>query len=456
MEEGLVTKWGKLQDVMGARNPTLLAGSGMSDNPDAYAAAKEAAQQSLKTLNGKAPSISYIFFAGDYDPYEINRGLMEVLKDSEFVGGLGDSVIYNDTVMEKGIVVASIQSDFLHVGIASADGFSEDSFEAARKVTKEALSKVSLDSYVDPYMQALRLKGGDIRGIVKIPPYYIHVFTTGFKLPKMGDENKIVVGISDVTGRQVPIWGGAFETSIENFNKKYEIYSLHSGKVYKDGLIIIFMSTSMLYGYSLAHGAKKTGPLSVVTKTSMGGYVVDEISGQKTADWYAKQLNMSKEKFVNGALALSITQRYPIGMVDNMGNIVVRGGGIPSGPNNDSLAFAAPVIEGSPIFLMDGSTDNLFNAITEISNDVHKYTEETASPELVLITSCFTRRNVMGPQFSEDMKRLKDSLGTQRLVGFTSSGEIGSREGELANCHHLTDNVFAFYNKLLTSKKQEG
>ena len=72
---------------------------------------------------------------------------------------------------------------------------------------------------------------------------------------------------------------------------------------------------------------------------------------------------------------------------------------------------------------------------------------------MILITSCFTRRNVMKEEFSQDMKKLKESMGNPTLVGFTCSGEIGAKEGELANCHHLTDNIFVFYGRLLINKK---
>lgn len=452
MDEGLVTKWGKLQNAKSAKAGSLSTGSGMSKNKDAYKAAKEAAKQALEGLNGKMPTISYVFFSGDYDPYELTKGLKEILKDTEFIGGLGGSVIYDNQVLDKGIVVACIQSDFLHVGVASADNASQNSFDAAQKVTKAALAKLSIDNYIDPYMQALRLKGGNIRGIVKVQPYYLHVFANGFKLPKMGEENKIILGISDVVGRQVPIWGCSFETALENIMGKYEIYSLHSGKVYKDGIIVAFSVTSMLYGYSMAHGAQKIGSLDVVGKTSFDGYVVDEISGQKPVDWYAKKLKMNKKKFIDSVMTLGLTQRWPIGMVDNLGNVVCRGGGVPAGPNNESLAYPAPVIEGAPIFLMDGAPKNLFNATKEIVNDIRNYTEEDTKPDLILITSCLTRKSVLKEQFPTDLQNLKKGFGGSKLVGLTTSGEIGSKEGDLANCHHLTNNIFVLYNKLLIRK----
>ena len=455
MDDGLMTKWGKIQDVKTASESSLSVGSGFSKNPDAYTAAKEAAQQALVGLNGKKPTLSYVFFSGDYDPQALTKGLLEILKDTEFVGGMGGEVIYDDQVMEKGVVVASIQSDFLHVGIASVDNASENSFEAAKKVTAEALSKISIDNYIDPYMQAQRLQGGNIRGIVKIPPYYIHVFVNGLKLPKMGEENKIILGISNVVGRQVPIWGGSFDPALEKLMDvgKYEIYSLHSGKVYKDGLIVIFTSTSVLYGYSMAHGAKKSGSIEVIGKVSSDGYILEEISGQKPVEWYAKKLNMDKKKFIDSVMTLGITQRWPIGMVDNLGNIIVRGGGIPTGKNGESLAYAAPLVEGAPIFLMDGDPKNLFDATNQIINDIQNYTEETSAPKLVLLTSCLTRKGVMKDQFPKDLKKLKSGFGGSVLLGFTTGGEIGSKEGDLANCHHLTNNVFVFYNTLLINKK---
>ena len=452
MGEGLVSKWTKLQKVKeGKTDRKLLIGTGMSTKDSAFEAAKEAAENALKELNGKKPTISYAFFSGDYDPYKLSEGLQSILKGTEFVGGLGDRVIFGNQVIEKGIVVASIQSDFLHVGVASKENVSADPYEIAKKTTKEALSKLTVDNYVDPYLQALRMKGGDIRSIVKIPPYYINVFTKGFQLPKMGEETRIILGISDVVGRQIPIWGGSFETALEKVMTKYEIYSLHSGKVLKDGLIIVFNSSSLLYGNSIAHGCKKTGEISVITKTSMGGYVVDEISGQKPVDWYAKRLKMDKKDFLGKVMVLGLTQRWPLGMPDNLGRFVIRGGGVPIG---DSLAYVAPLIEGAPVYLMDADPKNLFSATEEIIKNIQEYTEETQAPKLLLITSCLSRRAVLQKDLEKDLQNISTSFGNAPLVGFTCSGEIGSKAGDLATFHHVCNNIFAFYDKLLAQQKK--
>ena len=102
---------------------------------------------------------------------------------------------------------------------------------------------------------------------------------------------------------------------------------------------------------------------------------------------------------------------------------------------------------------MDGDPNNLFDATNQIVTDIQKYTEEKNNPKLVLLTSCLTRKGVMKDKFPDDLKTLKKGFGGATIVGFTTGGEIGSKEGDLANCHHLTNNVFVFYDKLLTNKK---
>ena len=161
---------------------------------------------------------------------------------------------------------------------------------------------------------------------------------------------------------------------------------------------------------------------------------------------------MDKKKFIDSVMTLGLTQRWPIGMIDNLGNVIIRGGGVPTGKNNESLAYVAPLVEGAPIFLMDGDPKNLFDATNQIVNDIQQYVEEKGTPELMLITSCLTRRGVMKDQFPEDLRRLKKGFGNAKLLGFTTSGEIGSKEGDMANCHHLTNNLFVLYDRLLIKK----
>lgn len=430
---------------MKEKESALTVGTGYSISSDPVKAAKEAAMSAIAPLKGKAPTITYVFFAGDYDPNKLNEGLMSVLGGTEFVGGSADAVYFEEKMFRKGIVVASIQSDYLHVGVASIDNVSKSPREAAREAVSKALEKLSIDKFVDPYLQFTRMKNAHVKWMVKIPSFFVFAFSRGMKLPQMGEEMKIINGISDEVGLDVPIYGGSFGVELEKLftGKPYDIYSLHSGKVLKDGLIITVNVCSHLYGLSMAHGAKRLNKFGYISGVDKGGYVVTSISGKKPVDWYAEQLGISKEKFVKNYLEL--TQLKPLGVPDLYGNYVIRAGGV---PNGDFMAFTAPFIEGWPVYIMDADPKNVVSAPAEVAKDIMEYTSETGPAAFCLAILCASCRVVLKENVVEDLKSLKKKFRAP-IIGFSSFGEIGSKPGGGTGFHHLNADIFVLYSKML-------
>ena len=428
------------------KEKNIYVGIGVSKTDDPFQAGKEAAEMAAKSLEGKKPTISYIFFAGDYDPYKLNDGLKSVLDGSEYVGGSADAVFFEDDILRKGVVIASIYSNYLHVGIASSDNVSSDPYEVAKATTVEALSKVAIDKYLDPYLLFTRMRKGSVKWMLKIPSFYIHVFSRGMKLPVMGDETKIIKGIADEIGLNIPIGGGSFGTSLENLfgGKPYEIYTLHSGKILKDGLVIVVNTCSLLYAQSIAHSCKRTDNFGFISKVSGGGYVVSEISGEPAVDWYSKQLKMPKEEFLKNTM--TITQRYPLGIPDNFGNFIIRGAGVHS---EGTLAYVAPFVEGWPAYLMDANPDYLMETSKEISGDIKQYTSQASQPALGFAVLCASRRAILQERLKGELKSLKDSFNGMPIIGFSCFGEIGSKPGLPSSFQHMSSNIFTFYDKLL-------
>lgn len=423
----------------------LLVGTGYSTDKDSVKAAVEAAKMSLSFLRGKAPTISYIFFAGDYDVEKLNKGLVSILGGTEFIGGSADAVYFETKMFRKGIVVASIQSDFLHVGIASVDKVSKNPRDAARKAVSSALEKLSIDKYVDPYLQFTRMKNANVKWMVKIPSFFVFAFSRGMKLPQMGEEMKIINGISDEIGLDVPIYGGSFGVELEKLftGKPYEIYSLHSGKILRDGLIVSVNVCSHVYGMSMAHGAKRTDKFGYISSVSNDGYVVTGISGKNPVDWYANQIGISREKFLKNHMEL--TQLKPLGIPDIYGNYIIRAGGV---PNNNNMAFTAPFVEGWPVYLMDASPKNVLDAPAEVSKDIMDYTSEKGSASFCLAVLCASCRVVLKDNVVEDLKILKKKFNAP-IIGFSSFGEIGSKTGAGTGFQHLNANIFVIYSKML-------
>ncbi len=423
-------------------------GAGFSENSDSFTAAKEAASTALDNLVKnckKKPTITYIFFSGNYDVNELSKGLKSILDGTEFIGGSADAVFYKEKTYLKGIVVLSIQSDYLNIGVASSDNVSSDPYKIAKKTIEEALKKISLDKYVDPYLLFTRMKKSDVKWMLKIPSFFVMVFSRGMKLPKMGDETLIIKGIADMIGVNVPIWGGSFGTSLDNLfgGKPYEIYAIHNGKVMKDGLIISVNSCSLLYGNSLAHGCVRTDSLGFVSKVSGNGYVVEEISGENAINWYCKKLKMNKTEFLKNTT--TVTQRYPLGIPDVYGNFVIRGGGVHV---NGKLAYVAPFIEGWPVYVMNAEPKNLLKTAKEVTDDIKNYTSKEKAT-VVIAGLCASRRASLGKDLEKELQDIKANLGGAEIVGYSCFGEIGSKPGLPPNFGHLTANIFAFYDEML-------
>lgn len=429
------------------KNSHLIYSIGLSKAKDSYNAGKEAASKSLKGLKNKKPKISLVFFAGNYDPYKLSKGLKSVLNNSEFVGGSADSVFYNNFLSKEGVLVVSLYSDYLNVGVASYENASKDPRNIAKKTILEAMSKVPINKYVDPYLLFTRMKNTDVSWMVKIPSFFVILFTRGIKLPVMGDETKIIKGISEVIGLQVPIFGGSFGTDAMKVlnNQPYEIYMLHSGKVMKDGLIILFNSTSLLYSNSMANGCKPTEKEGFISEVQNNGFVVTKISNKDAVDWYAEQLGLSRDEFLKNVRFL--TQLNPLGIPDHLGNYLIRGGGIYTGKG---LAYVAPLVKGWPVYIMDGSAKNLMDAADELQEDIDNYLNKKEKPALIFSTLCVTRELVYQKDTIKEVKKLRKKFRNANVVGFTCFGETGSKVGQQAKFEHVTLNILNIYNKLMT------
>ncbi|MBI4053428.1 MAG: FIST C-terminal domain-containing protein [Candidatus Diapherotrites archaeon] len=455
MVEGIITKWSKLQKLKEkGKTSRITVGIGLSETKNSVTATKEAAQKALKQLNGKKPTISYVYYSGEYDPNEINKGLIEELGGTDYVGGSTDRVLYNDRIIDNGILIVSLQSDFLHVSIASAENISKDPYGIAKKTIKEAVSKLTLDQYIDPYLQVSRMKQGNVEWLLKIPSYFVIVYSRGLKLPVMGDETKIVNAVFNVLGPNVPLFGGSYGAPIEKLfgGQPYEINIFHNGKVLKDGLVVIINAGNILYGQALEHGAVRTDKIGFVSKTSNEGYIVNEISGRNVIDWYAEEIGISREEFEKSSQ--TITQRWPLGTPDGYGNYIIRGAGVYSKQNGkDSLGYVAPLIEGWPVYIMDAKQENLMKASDAISTKIQEFTSETTKPAVIFANLCASRRAIFKEKLVEEQKKLIKKFGGAPLVGFSCYGEIGSAPGKPAGFQHMSANIFVMYDKLLNELK---
>src|SRR3989344_3262806 len=393
----------------------ITVGVGFSQNNNPYTAASEAVVLALRQLKGKIPSLSLVFFAGK--PYEdyvpLNKALIENLGGTEFVGGSTDGVIYEGKIYPQGVVVASFYSDYVHFGVSSVDNVSKAPKKIAKETIRKAVSSIKIDHYVDSYMAFTRVKKGNLTELIRMPAFFVYAFTRGFQPTRMGNEDLIIDGIQEEVGYYVPVFGGSLGSNMDYvFNgTPYDIISLHSGKVMKDGLITVFA-----------------------------------ISDVKYANWYAREIGVSKKEFLSKVLFY--TQKHPMGFPDGYGNIIMRAGGVPF---QKWLSYIAPLKVNTPIFLMNlEDNKRLLQANKEVLDDIHRHLQKSLRPEISFIVSCSSRRRVLDPKSSHKELGELNRLAATPSFGFCSFGEIGSKPAGASHYHPLCTNLFNFYDTLMS------
>src|SRR3989338_7999784 len=425
----------------------LVVGIGCSKNKDGYVAACDAASQAIKQLGGKKPTISFVFYAGEYDPKVLNKGFLKVLGKTEFVGGSTDAVIYKTEIIPTGVVVCSWYSEYLHVGVASSDNVRKNPYEIAKKTVLEAVGKISIDKYLDSYMQFARMKKENLASLTRIPSFFTFLFTRGYEQNRMGNEDIIIEGTADAIGHYIPIFGGSLGNNMDKVfrGEPYEIYTFHSGKIYKDGLAAVFAYSGLVYSNSIAHGGEPMGKLGYISKVKGGGFVVSEVCDKPIKQWYAETLGVPLKKFVKNILFY--TQKYPLGFPDGYGNIVMRAGGVPFG--ND-LSYIAPFRENTPVWVMNIEANKLIvKAPEQIKKDIKQHLGKALTPLHTFVVSCSSRRRILDSKSSKKELQTIAKMSKLPLVGFCSFGEIGSRPAETCHYNHLCTNLFNLYNEIL-------
>jgi len=430
-------------------NKLINVGLGFSSEANAAVAAKKALDAALKSLK-KKPDLTLVFYSGDFDPYAISAVIKKELGSSPFIGGSTDAVVFGDKLHSSGVGIACLKSDYLHFGIAGCEDISKKTVDKVHGTVRKAVQSIPIDQYTDAYLAFNRVKKGNITGMIRIPNFFCFVLTRGFQVIRMGNEDLIIEGMSDVIGTYIPIFGGSLGDHMEKvFNQTpYEIYTFHNGKVYKDGFVCAFACTDLLYAHSLEHGYTTTNKLAAVTGIQNGGFVVTEMNHDNVVDWYAEQVGTSRGNFLQNILRY--TQKNPVGIPDGFGHIIMRAGGV---PYKNYLSYIAPFHKNAPVFVMDMvSKKQIMRACPVIIDDMHRHLNEHVDPAFTFVTTCSSRRLLLKEDLDKEVAALSKHLNGP-IFGFSSFGEIGSKPASPSHFHHLTINVFTLYDKLLTSLK---
>lgn len=423
-------------------------GMGASRNKDARKAAIEAAKQAIAKLP-KKPSFSLIFANSDANPNDICAGINSVL-GKDWIGVSADKQFNNANGYhpDTTVSVISIQTDYLHFGISVGENYRKNPDKVAQAAARQAIAQCKADKFVDSYVQFTRAKKKDYGAIIRTPPYFLLAFLSGAQIKNgkvvPGNEAEFLNGVLNVTGPNIPMFGGSASSSFEDYFKgKAANFQFANGRVYKDSAILVFVVSDLLFYTQVKHGYDTSKLFAAVTKLDKSGYNILELNGKEPISEVARLLGMSKQAYLKKAEDLGL--RRPFGLVQIDGNAYVKEA-LPN-PDKKTLHSTFHLFPNSILNILDF---NKKKTLSTIKTCFEEAIDETKSkPAVGLFCVCSGRRPLVQNIESKELVAAK-KFKTIPLFGFYSFSEVGSTKRTSAQSHSQTVTSLLIYDQLLS------
>ncbi|MCK4492042.1 MAG: helix-turn-helix domain-containing protein, partial [Candidatus Altiarchaeales archaeon] len=322
----------------------VYAGVGISKNDDPFEAGKEAAEMAVKEC-GKEPIFGLVFVSERYDHEKLVKGLDMIFKDVPYCGCTSLGEVTQRGISHDSCVVMALSSKYIHVGIGTGENVYEKPRDAIKKASKEALSRIKLDTYVDPYITYLAMKKKTPKDLLTMKPYRLLVITPGFgdKIPL--DQEDIIKGLFEEVGMYTPVIGAGAISSSMVTNK----YVFTNNKVFDNAILVVAMISMVKTGSSIAHGFVPTGKTFWINKGESS--LAFELNNRSAKEVY-KELNdidLDKWTMPFGKEGADLDSRemhtyikHPFGIQTPSKNYILRNI-LPIFPDKDFIRFSSLV-----------------------------------------------------------------------------------------------------------------
>ncbi len=369
----------------------------------------EAASQAIEKLEGKQPSILFVFSSIKYRQEEVLKGIHEAVQDSAIVvGGSAAGEITSWATVYDGVNVLAIASDSIRFVTGVGTGVSQDSFKAGA-LAAEAVIK-------------------NARG--EKPELFI-LLPDGMT----GNGAAIVEGAKSVLGENAPLIGGSLGDDYL-FKKTFEY---HQHDVLTDVVVGVGLYGKFAYGFGIKHGWVPVGlPLKV---TRANGVKLQEVDGKPALQIYEDYFGKEASELIKEPLA-RMAYTYPIGMtVEGSDELLIRDPVIAN--EQGEISMAAAILQGTTIRLMIGDRDKAISA-AKTAAKVAKDQLEGAEPKFILMFNCMARNKLLGVRCHEENSGVSEIIGRDvPMAGFYTYGEQGPLLGK-------KDTPAYFHNETMT------
>jgi len=424
----------------------LLSGIGQSSLRDEVDAVEEALSGALLGVNGEA-NFAIVYTDSTLDQAKVAQAVNATI-GKHWVGMSVDKHFSNNHTSEAKTTVSilCIKSNYLHFSVEAAQKVRSNPRKKAKETLIKAIKHMSGTRDLDSYVAFTKIKRGNYNDLVSQNQYLILSFVSSIENVKgnvvSGREVDFLEGLLDVVGISVPIFGAGAGSDFDTFlsEEKGNNYLFANGKVHQNAGVVIFCVSDLPFDVDVKHGYELTKDFAVVTKVDKTKHTILELNGKNPISEYCRLLGISKKEYLKDPYRCSLTR--PFGVVSLYGETYVK----EALPNEDGITFHSTVKtnENTVVNIMKLNKNKLHNNFSEILENTNK----KKKPGLVLVSSCSTRRYLMGKNITNVEKKSKKASKKLPYFGAFVFSELGSTKTSRPMVHGESITTLTFYDRL--------
>ena len=397
------------------------------------ATAAEAMQRALK--NTPKPNLAIVFSAFKHDPDHIYRTVREQVGERcAIIGGSTCGEFSSEKINPTGdsVVIMTLQSSFLSVGVGVGQHLSNDAAKAGREAAMQAYASVKPNPTVTS-MITIAMGSKNTAENARIKPFVSIVLPDGASAGEEGFLRSILLE----TGKVSQIVGG----STANDFSTTHTYQFANG-VHRDAGVVALISSALKLGTGMGHPYYPTEYGMVVTKGE--GRVVHELNNRPATEAMRELLGVEQ-------LTPEIFAANPMGVksADVFGQYTIKS--IMTANADQSLTFYAEVPKGAYLIRMATDREYAIQSFRQVLRDAIRDAGNPKKIGAVVVFNCILRHLLKCRLDFNDLGIFREVLGDDvPLIGFNTFGEQGTTLGGSLGHYNQTATVLVIADETIT------
>lgn len=386
----------------------MKAGIGYCNEPNAFLAGKNSAENAIENGSVSSPDFAFAFSSGQLNQDDFFNGVQSVVgPEIPIIGGSAVGIITNETLCYKGhpAGVALIQSDKIKYNIADVDGLDRDEKFAGRNLVEKLTNHTEGKALIIFYDS------------VKIPPAEDNP-------PILNASSPLIEGIEKGLKSNLPIFGAGL---LGDYGFNAPVRQFCGSYVNSQSVVGVLLTGDFKLYFRIMHGCS---PLDGVYHkiTKIEGSFIYELDDKPIVDMIDEFYGNQNWRLRNPVDILTIGinhgGRFEEPKESNYVNRLITG----ALPDGKGIAIFEPDLEhGTEIqFMLRDSTKMIESAKKNASELMDQINADGKKPFLGIYIDCAGRTADYSNTTTEEAAEVQKVLGQYEipLLGFYSGVEI--------------------------------